>query len=713
MTQPSLGRVLVVDDETEFLKLLCEMLSRIGYEPVPHSASRDALEALKKQPFEIILADLKMPEMDGIELLQATREIDPYLVGIIITGHGSVGTAVEAMKAGAFDYLMKPIEFGMLAPVLSRAMNMRRLQKENLRLRELHKNLIDGAQDVIYSLSPEGVFTSLNPAFEAITGWSQSDWLGKEFTDILHPDDLPIALRMFERVKRGDTPPPFELRVRSRTGEYLIGEFVTPPQIIGGKIVAILGIARDITKRKAAEQLLFESEERFRRLSEAAFEGIAISEEGTLVDCNSRLAGMFGYSISEITERKIIEFIAPESRDFVMKQILSGSEEPYEFFAIKKDGSTFPAEAKAKSIPHDGKTLKVTAIQDVTQRRETERQLSMMMVELNTQMAISDAIFNNTPSGILVVNKEGRILTINLSGAEILKVAPGEVFGKDLGDLYAEMREMLIVGQDIGRESAVTLPDGSTLPIGFTNGALRDKDGSVMGTIIVFRDLTEIKQLQAEVRKKQHFEALGKIISGVAHEIRNPLFAIQSIAQLLERDMESPQHQALIKAVLKETSRMRHLVEELLLYSRPSKLAVVDVDLDLFLEELKNTPSAKQCDINLSSALHQVKILKADKGKLMQVFLNLIDNSVGADSSAITVTVTKKADAVIVSLKDNGTGIKERDMERLFEPFFTTKKDGTGLGLPLCKKIIEEHGGTIEIESEEGKGTTAIMTFPD
>jgi len=136
MTTPSLGRVLIVDDELELMTALCDMLTMQGYEAVGHTSPQEALQALRGQNFDVLLSDLMMPEMDGITLLQTALALDPYLMGIVMTGQGTVQTAVAAMRVGAFDYLLKPFQFEALASVLTRAQKMRQLCMENVQLRE-------------------------------------------------------------------------------------------------------------------------------------------------------------------------------------------------------------------------------------------------------------------------------------------------------------------------------------------------------------------------------------------------------------------------------------------------------------------------------------------------------------------------------------------------------------------------------------------------
>lgn len=330
---------------------------------------------------------------------------------------------------------------------------------------------------------------------------------------------------------------------------------------------------------------------------------------------------------------------------------------------------------------------------------------------LKTQKEFAEAIFNNMGSGVMVLDSEGYIIKVNRAGSEILRIPQEELIMRRLIEILPQAADFLVVDRSLGREVEVPLADGAVIPVGFTNSILFGENGQKIGTVVIFRDLTEIKKLQSEIRKRQHFEAIGKVISGVAHEIRNPLFGISSIGQILEREIESPQHQALIQAVLKETGRMKRLVDDLLLYSKPSTLSLADVDLGLLMEELAHYVKSKKSEININLDIPYTFIIKADRDKMMQVFINIFDNAIDVAKSRIDVNVKKEADKIVVTISDDGEGIKQADIEQVFEPFFTTKKGGTGLGLSICKKIVEEHGGSLKIESGEGKGTSVILTF--
>ena len=331
---------------------------------------------------------------------------------------------------------------------------------------------------------------------------------------------------------------------------------------------------------------------------------------------------------------------------------------------------------------------------------------------LAAEKEFSEAIFNSTASGVAVLDENGKVLRMNQSGLEMIELSARDVEGRHIGSINAGMEEMKNINPNLNREFNVETKDGRVKPIGFTSSPLLDHDGRQKGTIVVFRDLTEIKKLRAEINKKQHFESMGKVMAGVAHEIRNPLFAIQAIGQILEREMPSPRHQGLVSAMLKETGRMKALIEDLLFYSRPSRLEVAAVDVDFFFEEIVNSLRLNGYQPRVSFSCPAPMRINADGNKMRQVFLNLVDNAAGASCSQVEIRAERKNGAAVITVRDDGEVIAEADMERIFDPFFTTKKEGTGLGLSICRKIVEDHGGRMEIKSARGAGTTVTVSLP-
>jgi two-component system nitrogen regulation sensor histidine kinase GlnL len=279
------------------------------------------------------------------------------------------------------------------------------------------------------------------------------------------------------------------------------------------------------------------------------------------------------------------------------------------------------------------------------------------------------------------------------------------------------------------------------VPLGFNNSLLLDAEGQPEGTIIIFRDLSDLRAIRAEARRKDRLAAIGEVAAGVAHEIRNPLFGISSVAQILMTEVKfDPVHQELLAAMQAEIKRLNVLVEDLLHYSRPSKLQrtpqaleqIWDEILGLAREELAEAKVQVIRDIGAG-----LPTVLADGDKLRQVFLNLLKNAIQATppGGRITIRLQRASrgrlpapvqhslelqagtgepsrEFLVSVVTDTGVGIPAADLDRVFDLFFTTKSTGSGLGLAICRRIVEDHGGAIGIESTEQVGTTVTVVLP-
>jgi PAS domain S-box-containing protein len=260
------GRLMVVDDNIESLTPVCDLLSKYGYLVAGYTSGMHALNELKEQTFELLLTDLIMPEMDGITLLQSAWEIDPHLIGIIITGKGSIQSAVEAMKIGAFDYMLKPLNYEMLRQILSRAMGVRRLREAEKKYRSIFENSIGG----ICQINPAGKYITANNALSRIFGYQSPDDLITNLTDIrtqLYVD--PGRREKFIRlIQNNNVVSGFESQVYRKDGSTIwIAESAVGIHNARGELLYYEGIVEDITERKNAEKELKSSREQLRNLS--------------------------------------------------------------------------------------------------------------------------------------------------------------------------------------------------------------------------------------------------------------------------------------------------------------------------------------------------------------------------------------------------------------------------------------------------------------
>jgi PAS domain S-box-containing protein len=255
MIKSKSGRLLIVDDEIDLVKSLCDILTKVGYETVGFTSGRDALKALKEQSFDLMLSDLVMPEMDGITLLRAALEIDPNIVGIILTGKGTIQSAVDAMKVGAFDYVLKPFKLKALLLTLNRALEVRWLREAEEKYRTMFEKAVEG----IYQITPNGLYITANIALSSILGYESPEELIINLNNTGHrlyvePDRRAEFVRMMHEI---DAVSGFVSQVYRKDGSKIwVSENAVAVRNANGKLLYYKGSVEDITERKQMEEEL-------------------------------------------------------------------------------------------------------------------------------------------------------------------------------------------------------------------------------------------------------------------------------------------------------------------------------------------------------------------------------------------------------------------------------------------------------------------------
>ncbi len=341
--------------------------------------------------------------------------------------------------------------------------------------------------------------------------------------------------------------------------------------------------------------------------------------------------------------------------------------------------------------------------------------------ELARSTSLMGGMLASMSSGVMLLDANGTVQLINHAGAEILHLKAREVMNRPITGLIPDVSAFLKWPPVSYQEIEICGPDGSVIPLGYSTADFLGQSSTREGTIVVFRDLTEIKALRAEVLNKERFAAMGQVVAGVAHEIRNPLFGISSIGQIFERELKKPEHRELAVALLSETKRLNHLVEELLIYARPVKLSLTWCELAELWREVINMQreelAQKGMTVEPDFGMSPLPPAFLDQNQIRQVFLNLIRNAVDATARGgkIVIRLLLEDEHIIFKVCDNGVGIPIENIDKVFDLFFSTKPKGTGLGLAICKKIVEDHGGMICVESrvrQGGRGTTVTVKLP-
>ena len=322
-------------------------------------------------------------------------------------------------------------------------------------------------------------------------------------------------------------------------------------------------------------------------------------------------------------------------------------------------------------------------------------------------LTLHQDIVRSLSSGLVTIAPDGTVLTLNQAAEEILGATAA--VGKPIESIMPGLTS------DAARRVELVIGD---LSLGVTVSPLVDVRDQVIGRVVNFQDLTELRRLEQHMRRAERLATVGQLAAGVAHEIRNPLASISGSIELLRATPQaSDDDRTLMAIVNREVLRLNALIGDLLDYANPRPMQPVDLDISLLIDETLQVAKADPvfAEVNMATEIERPLPLSVDPAKLRQVLWNLLRNAGDAASVGgkhVRVTATGGAEAVTITLADDGPGIAADQVARIFDPFFTTKRRGTGLGLATCHGIVAEHGGRIDVESELGKGTKMIVSLP-
>lgn len=323
-------------------------------------------------------------------------------------------------------------------------------------------------------------------------------------------------------------------------------------------------------------------------------------------------------------------------------------------------------------------------------------------------------VIESLPSGLFTSDQSGRVLIYNRAAEKITGIKKDTVIGKRMDEVLPFFQSSFVSS----RREEIIRADGIQKVIGLQITPLRDISGNDTGFIGIFQDITKLKKIEAEMKLKEKWAALGELSSNIAHEIRNPLASLKGSIEMLKEDM-IPQNQKkrLMEIALKEMERLNSIITDFLTYSRPTPAEFKRCELRSILDEtmeLLKHVEQNRGSISINKKYTGSLEVDADPQKMRQVFWNLGLNAIEAmpEGGELNVSTRSTNTAVEITFKDSGIGIDDHDVEKIFYPFFTTKENGTGLGLSIAYRIIEEHAGSIIVKSSPGFGTTFEVILP-
>jgi len=366
---------------------------------------------------------------------------------------------------------------------------------------------------------------------------------------------------------------------------------------------------------------------------------------------------------------------------------------------------------------------------------QKEEVIEHLTRELEDVKNFTESIIQSIGSGIIITEINDTIIYINRAGERILGYSKENLMDKPFNIFSLREKQSVIPSVlnnpddlETRKEGWMRKKDHSEFPVGFTINNHLSIRGERIGKIVVFRDLTNVYKIQEEILRMDRLVSLGKLASGIAHELRNPLAGIKTTAQALGEEMSGDDsRREYLHRITKEIDRLNDLLKTFFSFAKPQNLNLVHCHIKDIINEIIPFLIKEIADkgIRFIETYHpQLLKVKVDKTQMHQVFLNLFLNAIQAMPNGGELKIEAsplisnsleglKQNFIKVVISDSGRGIPPHIVHKIFDPFFTTKPKGIGLGLSITYQIIKKHGGTIKVESQWEKGTSFVINLPE
>ena len=584
----------------------------------------------------------------------------------------------------------------------------------------------------------------VNDSFSKVYGFEKEEIVGQPISVITSRNNLPeVGQSLYSAMDRNEVWSGEVLNKRKDGIDFPVQLSLAPVITDKGELIAIVGVLRDITERRKAEEALRDSEQRYRLLVETANEGILVAQNGFLKFVNPMMEVITGFTHEELLALPFINYVHPEDRELIisnhLKRLKGDLDVPrYHYRIVKNDGSIRWIEMNGIMIEWEGQPATLNMLTDITERKQAEE-------ALQHERTLLRLLIDNVPDLMYTKDTACRKTLVNIADVQNMGVKlESEVLGKDdfaffskemAEKFYADEQLVIQTGQPLINKEEYTLNElGQEKWFLTSKFPLRDQSGQIIGLAGIGRDITERRRAEAELKlKNEQLLTLNaekdKFFSIIAHDLRGPFSGFLGLTEIMAGDIQSLTMEAIQEfslSIRNSATNLYRLLENLLEWSSMQQgsipfdpevihlRSIVDECLPIMLELAKNK------GIEMSSDIPGDLKVFADRNMLQTVIRNLVSNAVKFTPKDGKISVLAKAagdKSVEISIKDSGIGMKAEMVSNLFRLDVKTSRIGTegepssGLGLLLCKEFVEKHGGRIWVKSEVGKGTTFYFTL--
>jgi two-component system NtrC family sensor kinase len=615
----------------------------------------------------------------------------------------------------------------------------KRMEREIREATKRFEKIAEMGEDGIIVFDEDSRIEFANQMASEIMGIPKEQILGQEFFSLIGKRDEEFLEEMVMRGEGMGEKVCTEMSLHTPKNQVKETEVcIAPAQSEDGRIKTYAYI-RDITERKKIEKELKESEEKYRNLFERVRHGLFIStKEGRFLDCNQALLEMAGYQDKEKFLKIDIAkdlYVNPEDRKEFQRLIeKQGFVKDLEVEFKKKGGEKITVLLTAHvARDENGKVVGYEGINiDISDRKRMERELK----EANDFLM---NLIESSVDGIIVTDMKGDILIFNKGAENLLGYKSEEVVGKmNIRSIYQPgvAKEVMdkLKSPDFGGIGKLTSfpilhrrKDGELIEGDLSASLIYDEKGNEIASVGIFKDLRERLKMERELREIQQallqsekLAAMGRLTSQIAHELNNPIYGIMNTLELLKTEIPpESKRRRILDLSLSETQRLAEMLRNMLSFSKPEEEKRRPIKIDELIEGILLVMEKQMRESNIqveTSFDPDIPEIMASTNQMRQVMLNIFKNAKEAmpKGGTLTVKTGREDNRVLIQIQDTGTGIPEEIRDKIFEAFFTTKQKvkGVGLGLSVCYGIVKDHGGDIKVESEEGKGTTFVISLP-